>query len=289
MLNHNKRLIKSKSKILLLALCIFGLLFSYSCNCRNNSTAPVDDTPQKTPDPTVLIPSISLSRELMVVDSGGTKTTKGITLTVANADIETFSITDDGSLGLTKDDFSLTEGVLSLNNNFGKLTDNTEKTLTLTVNYKKKTDAEANTTLSKTTDTKTFKIVKAEKLNATTLKPEVEKAASALNASGNKESLFNFSKEDGGIYIFSNTDTDDVFEYDAVELITKMRGRLSKSTAGYFTDAIYNEDVRDAGNNSISFTFTLALTDKYEMDDNNKITIKVENVKQDAKWVLPTV
>ena len=68
-----------------------------------------------------------------------------------------------------------------------------------------------------------------------------------------------------------------------------MRGRLSKSTAGYFTDAIYNEDVRDAGNNSISFTFTLALTDKYEMDDNNKITIKVENVKQDAKWVLPTV
>ena len=129
MLNHNKRLIKSKSKILLLALCIFGLLFSYSCNCRNNSTAPVDDTPQKTPDPTVLIPSISLSRELMVVDSGGTKTTKGITLTVANADIDTFSITDDGSLGLTKDDFSLTEGVLSLNTNFAALTDNTKKLL----------------------------------------------------------------------------------------------------------------------------------------------------------------
>ena len=34
----------AKSKILLVILCLFGLAFSYSCNCRNNSTAP--NTPE---------------------------------------------------------------------------------------------------------------------------------------------------------------------------------------------------------------------------------------------------
>ena len=32
----------AKSKILLTIICILGLVFSYSCNCRNNSTAPGD-------------------------------------------------------------------------------------------------------------------------------------------------------------------------------------------------------------------------------------------------------
>ena len=38
-----KRVFTHKSKLLLTLLCILGLVFSYSCNCRNNSTAPVDN------------------------------------------------------------------------------------------------------------------------------------------------------------------------------------------------------------------------------------------------------
>ena len=35
----------AKSKISLIVLCILGLVFSYSCNCRNNSTGPgTEDT-----------------------------------------------------------------------------------------------------------------------------------------------------------------------------------------------------------------------------------------------------
>ena len=38
-----KTIFKQKSKLLLTLLCLFGLAFSYSCNCKNNSNALVDD------------------------------------------------------------------------------------------------------------------------------------------------------------------------------------------------------------------------------------------------------
>lgn len=44
MLNQNHNVHKrTNSKILLTILCIFGLLFSYSCSCKNNVTGPGND------------------------------------------------------------------------------------------------------------------------------------------------------------------------------------------------------------------------------------------------------
>ena len=44
MLNQNHNVHKrTNSKILLILLCIFGLLFSYSCSCRNKVTGPGND------------------------------------------------------------------------------------------------------------------------------------------------------------------------------------------------------------------------------------------------------
>ena len=151
MLNH-KTIFKQKSKILLIIISIFGLAFSYSCSCRNPEKPPIDGN--------TINPSMSLSRDLMVVNSDGNETTYKITITVENADFEIADIT--GVEGLTKEDFALTDGVLSLTKNFDKV-DATEKTLTLTVNYKKQSNAEANDTLSKTTDNTTFKVIKAKK------------------------------------------------------------------------------------------------------------------------------
>ena len=45
MTNLIKRVFTHKSKLLLTLLCILGLVFSYSCNCRNNSTAPDNTDP----------------------------------------------------------------------------------------------------------------------------------------------------------------------------------------------------------------------------------------------------
>ena len=46
MLNQNHNVFKgqkSKSKIFITILCIFGLLFSWSCSCKNNVTGPGND------------------------------------------------------------------------------------------------------------------------------------------------------------------------------------------------------------------------------------------------------
>ena len=47
MLNQTKRLYKSKSKskIFITILCIFGLIFSYSCKCRNQISDPNETPP----------------------------------------------------------------------------------------------------------------------------------------------------------------------------------------------------------------------------------------------------
>ena len=49
----------AKSKISLIVLCILGLVFSYSCNCRNNSTAPNDGEIKTTDNTNAFIPIAS--------------------------------------------------------------------------------------------------------------------------------------------------------------------------------------------------------------------------------------
>lgn len=39
-----KTILKQKSKLLLIILSIFRLIFSYSCSCRNDSTGPGGDS-----------------------------------------------------------------------------------------------------------------------------------------------------------------------------------------------------------------------------------------------------
>lgn len=48
MTNLFKRFFTHKSKFLLIILCLLGMVFSYSCSCRNDSTNP--NTPPPTPD-----------------------------------------------------------------------------------------------------------------------------------------------------------------------------------------------------------------------------------------------
>lgn len=48
MTNLFKRFFTHKSKFLLIILCLLGMVFSYSCSCRNDSTNP--DTPPPTPN-----------------------------------------------------------------------------------------------------------------------------------------------------------------------------------------------------------------------------------------------
>ena len=185
---------KQKSKVFLTILCMLGLVFSWSCSCKNRVSNP-DDTPTdggvtNEEGGSVITPSITLSTNLMVIDNAGTQTKESITITVDNADFVIADIT--GVEGLTKDNFELANGVLSLKSGFDKVA-TTEKTLTLAVNYQKKSTAGANDTLSKTTDSKTFNVVKVEKFDNQS--DILQNIISSLGTKmGSKRVSFNFSE-----------------------------------------------------------------------------------------------
>ena len=189
-------------------------------------------------------------------------------MTAANADIDTFSITDDGSLGLTGDNFNLADGVLSLKDNFAALTDNTEKTLTLTVNYKKKADAGANTTLSKTTDTKTFKIVKAEKLDDNKVSSDLK---SLLVVSGFAFKT-SFQLQSGIGTLYEHIDKIDT-EQNTGDFVTAMNTQISNSKDINFITGVdfLNVEV-STDKKTATFSFILKVKDQYETTYNSEKT-----------------
>ena len=173
MLNH-KTIFKQKSKILLIIICIFGLAFSYSCSCRNESTGPKLEDDDKKDGNTLTggvdngkggkqyTPSATLSRSLMVVKSDASDTSYPITITVENADVDFNSSTISGG-SLTKEDFEFANGVLKVKRE--KLASvNNKETYKLILKFKPSSLFGANDTLSTDTDAeKTFELVKAQK------------------------------------------------------------------------------------------------------------------------------
>ena len=275
MLNH-KTIFKQKSKILLIILSIFGLAFSYSCSCRSPEKPPTGGN--------TITPSMSLSRDLMVVNSAGDKTTYDITITVADADFEIADISSE--VGLTKDDFTLKDGVLSLTKSFEKLTDNTEKTLTLTVNYKKKSTAGANDTLSKTTDTQTFKIIKAQTMNANTIKETINKIGDWWTT-GLPTIKFGQATLSGTTLTADaiGSENETTGGYDTITLGKKFFGvdrllvklKNSMSSEPYFKDITYAENIAN-GDNQV-FYYNLVVSDTYELADS-KFGIEIKNTKK---------
>lgn len=256
MLNH-KTIFKQKSKILLTIICIFGLAFSYSCSCRSPEKPPTGGN--------TITPSMSLSRDLMVVNSDGNDTTYKITITVADADFEIADITSE--VGLTKDDFTLTGGVLSLTKSFEKLTDNAEKTLTLTVNYKKKSTAGANDTLSKTTDTQTFKIIKAQKLDDNKTAQDLGNLLTVGDFKfGNS---FSISSGIGTLYEKNKID----YEMNTGDFVSQLKTEVKKSTdIEIVTDFDFISVDISTDKKTATFSFILRVKEQYETTYNDKAT-----------------
>ena len=257
MLNH-KTIFKQKSKILLTIICIFGLAFSYSCSCRSPEKPPTGGN--------TITPSMSLSRDLMVVNSAGNDTTYKITITVADADFEIADITSE--VGLTKDDFTLKDGVLSLTKSFEKLTDNAEKTLTLTVNYKKKSTAGADDTLSKTTDTQTFKIIKAQKLTDDEVAKDLQ---SLLTVGSFKFSTTKFAISSGIGTLYEKDKVDK--EYLTSDFLSQLNLAIKTSTdIEKITGVDFIKVVLGNNDKEATFEFILKVKEQYETTYNEAAT-----------------
>ena len=276
---------RQKSKIFITILCIFGLLFSYSCSCKNRVSNP-DDTPTDSGVITnkeggiVITPSATLSTNLMTINVNGNGTKQSIT--VNNADFVIADIT--GVEGLTKDNFELANGVLSLKSGFDKV-DTTEKTLTLAVNYQKKSTAGANDTLSKTTDSKTFNVVKVEKFDNQS--DILQNIISSLGIKmGSKRVSFNFSEVGkAGVDSISleNTYTTEVkAECDAQEFVNDIlindaiSIKKNDNYKKYFDDVTGTYSIGETDKSILTIELTFSPKSIYEFG-NVKYTITLNS------------
>ena len=148
MLNHKHNACKSKSKILLQILCIFGLVFSYSCSCRNPNK-PDDYTPK------TYMAEKTIGSALIVVKSDGSSITPA---NISFRDATVTSVTvDAGTTGIAADAFKYENGNLTMTA-FDSVTSTTRQKVTATFSL---APADSRDTLNNPTETVEIEVVKA--------------------------------------------------------------------------------------------------------------------------------
>ena len=149
---------RQKSKLFITILCIFGLLFSYSCQCKNNVSDPNNIPPNgtndiETTDPTVFSASLvdaNSVKTLVVKSDGGFN--KEIVLKISSTNtIDTITPTavSENDLNLTAESFAYAKdtGKLTIRgiDDFKNQTGGTKKTITATFTLTTKDDNLKNT------------------------------------------------------------------------------------------------------------------------------------------------
>ena len=122
MRNQTKRVFTHKSKVFLTILCMLGLVFSWSCSCKNRVSDPTGDNGDKGPDGETIIRTnggaVSGSYQIVVASAGDTVSTTatvkflnatGTLTAIADVDASANTPTD-----LAVDDFDYTGTTLTL-------------------------------------------------------------------------------------------------------------------------------------------------------------------------------
>ena len=270
----------AKSKILLIILCILGLVFSYSCNCRNNSTAPDDNTTQTNK---IITPKANFSTDLMVLGSDGKTTTQKLTITVDNADLKSYSVSGIDGVELQDDG----NGNLIIKSGFDNITVN-KAPLTITLNYEKKPDAEADTTLSKTTETKTIQVVKATKLSGTDIGNMLKKMSNIMPVVEYTFPLDNTATvEDSKISLKNNSSktVDGVAALNPASFISELsdciKAEKVKST-GYYSSFEINQTPVITGTTAV-FTIIFKFNPEYEYNEDGIYKVSADAQSSDTK------
>ena len=236
MLNHNKRLIKSKSKILLLALCIFGLVFSYSCNCRNNSTAPDNTDPS-----TFSIGEATGNVKASIVQSAKVIGEIKIGFDASHEYTTEFTVEDSDTTEttkLTETDFTLSGNVLSLNDSgLGKVraidssSQPTSKTITINFTLKANDPSLKNSTQTLPVE---VKLTHAQKITTgkdgieNTILTDALKIQTLVINDGSKSAAFEWKDNDVSI---STVDVDN--KTVTIKDITGVADKLPSESISY--------------------------------------------------------
>ena len=170
-----KTIFKQKSKLLLIVLSLLGMLFSYSCSCRNNSTAP--NTPEDT-QTNAFIPIASkiynaTNSALIASEDGTQKTHIKIKFDEANHTIKNAKLTKmvdtNGNDLTTKATYSFAD--LSLGfvaSDLGEILKSMDSTTApatneLTLTFELTTDSKTSTNKTATVENVKVQIIKTQK------------------------------------------------------------------------------------------------------------------------------
>ena len=299
MLNH-KTIFKQKSKIFITILCIFGLLFSYSCKCRNQISDPNEIPPidNETPPPQIQGTfSMSAATDNVVASIVKSSTTSINDIKISFVSANNYDYTmeytvDDASETVAenkidKTNFQLANNVLtaseSLLNKIKNLnTDNgpAEKTITIKFTFKAK-----DTTLKNNTQTLSVevKLTRSQSLDD-------DKVLEELKEIGVVDSKFDFNAATVNNKVFSVSEDAPVNEkvttagfISALNKRIEDRKDMDKLQKLNRLDTIDKVEV-SADKKTATFYFKLILDDKYDPIYNEeanplKIEVKIETGK----------
>ena len=283
MLNHKHNACKSKSKILLLALCIFGLVFSYSCNCINNSTAPDEYTP-KTYEAEKTIGSA-----LIVVKSDGSS------ITPANISFKDATVTsvvvDAGTTGIAADAFKYENGNLTMTA-FDSVTSTSRQKVTATFSL---APSDSRYNLTNPTETVEIEVVKATAIDKKTLGDKVK---SAIDVQEGQTVLFqgyapdSVTVTDTQVTIKNSSPNKDSIPKDYKISAGTIKGKLldnfkgEKNTAElkkWFSNISIEDKVTGLNTQKVVYTVSFTPYPEYEFDNTYKIELDLISVN--GSWV----
>ena len=310
MRNQTKRVFTHKSKVFLTILCMLGLVFSWSCSCKNRVSNP-DDTPTTPPPPpgTFSISEATDNVKASIVKSS-TTSISDIKIGFVSANNYAYSLTytvedseTDETKKITADDFQVANNVLTAKDSVAtkmKQVDSStapaEKTITINFTFKANDSNLNNNTQTLSVE---VKLTHAQEITAgdtgiTFVIDSINLTVSLSDGTGTDDTTFLYKEYDNTdkCYIFKNESRDSAsFSYDSNDLITKMVNKIKRSSGfgKYFTDVTFNNDAAlvSEDNKSITFSLTYVMTDAYELADN-KINIKVTSVLDGTQWVIPS-
>ena len=279
MTNLFKRLFKSKSKFLLIILCLLGLAFSYSCSCRNESTGPKWEDDDKKVDPKVFTISTNSveTRLVQKADGSGFNYQPSIKFSEANSNEYTVCASTEDATFKSKLKYDDKTGLISLSDYTDLATEKKTITITFTVKANDQSLQKPETNFTLTVDLKK---------TYGKLDPAKNIGELFVQASGFSPSLFGFTVQ------FRNAKATDVsailkvlddgknkgaMEYNKNNFITSLKSNLKeqadKSSSTYKVTYKSMDLVKDEkGATGVwSFTFKFKFSDEdYELTDEQK-------------------
>ena len=293
---------RQKSKILLITLCIFGLLFSYSCSCKNRVSNP-DDTPTDggvTPPPgTVSISEATDNVKASIVKSS-TTSISDIKIGFVSANDYAYSLTytvedseTDETKKITADDFQVADNVLTAKDSVAtkmKQVDSSTKPAvkTITINFTFKAN---DSNLNNNTQTLSVNVTltKEQTFSDASFSTDISKiqyVAYFEDINSEDSASFAFTKCENNIISVEQTSGSSMFQNIPKETIKdRVISRLNHSTAKAIGIASATEVVGSfkTEDNKLKFEVTLTFDDTHETPANNTFSVEV-SILSGSSW-----